>query len=122
MKIKYAALSFLLSVLLFQCTEQKKLTYNIPAEMHGKNKVILLANMDKGSILFKRNCGSCHGIFTNGKKNTPNFSDKQIESYQMMFKLRDPKNHAFSKKLLPEEMEQIAVFLKFVKTDSTSKD
>ena len=90
--------------------------------MHGKNKVILLANMDKGSILFKRNCGGCHGIFTNGKKNIPNFTDKQIESYQMMFKLRDPKNHAFSKKLLPEEMEQIAVFLKFVKTDSTSKD
>ena len=88
--------------------------------MHGENKVILLANMDKGSKLFKTNCGSCHGIFTKGKKNIPNFTDQQIESYKMLYKLRDPKNHAFAKKLIPEEMEQIAVFLKFIKTDSTS--
>lgn len=120
MKIKNLIFSFLLSALLFQCTPSKKLTYNIPAKMHGENKVILLADMDKGSKLFKTNCGSCHGIFTKGKKNIPNFTDQQIESYKMLYKLRDPKNHAFAKKLIPEEMEQIAVFLKFIKTDSTS--
>ena len=122
MKIKYLVLLFLIFFVLMQCTQPKKLTYNIPAKAYGKNKEILLNNIDNGSKLFKRNCGSCHGIFTDGKKGVPNFTDKQIESYQMMYKLRDPKNHAFAKKLIPEEMDQIAIFLKFVKTDSTHID
>lgn len=122
MKIKYTVLCFLLSVMLLQCTQQKKLTYNIPPQISVTNRQLLVANIENGGKLFKRNCGSCHGIFTKGKANVPNFTDKQIESYQLMYKLKDPKNHAFAKNLLPEEMKQISIFLKFVRTDSTSID
>jgi mono/diheme cytochrome c family protein len=121
MKKNYYYTLLLLSILALQCTQSKKIVYNIPTGMHGKNKEIMLANIEQGSILFKRTCSNCHGIFTKGKEDMPNFTDKQIESYQMMYKLRNPKNHAFAKKLIPEEMDQIALFLKYINADATHK-
>ncbi len=95
-----------------QCAVQQKTTYDIPAYLPAERKTELLANLEKGSILFKNNCSGCHGIFTKGKDSIPNFTEKEIVNYMTAYQTNDPKNHAVIKKLLPEELSMIMTFLK----------
>jgi cytochrome c553 len=112
MKIKYFILFLFLVVMLVQCAVQKKTTYDIPSYLPAERKTELLANLEKGSILFKTNCSGCHGIFTKGKDGVPNFTEKEIVNYMTAYQTNDQKNHAVMKKLLPEELSMIMTFLK----------
>lgn len=112
MKIKYFILFLFMSVLLIQCVVQHKTTYDIPDYIPAERKSELLANLEKGSALFKANCSGCHGIFTKGKDGVPNFTEKEIVNYMTAYQTNDVKNHAVLKKLLPEELSMIMTFLK----------
>ncbi len=96
-----------------QCSVQQKTTYDIPSYIPAERKTELLSNLEKGKILFKRNCSGCHGIFTKGKDSIPNFTEKEIVNYLTAYQTNDPKNHAVMKKLLPEELSMIMTFLKY---------
>ena len=100
-----------LAIVLAQCTTQQKIEYSIPANMtevqQGELKVIL----DKGLKLYKPNCSGCHGIFAKGKDGIPNFTAKQLDLYKSRHDLQDPNNHAFAKKILPEDLDAILIFL-----------
>ena len=98
--------------MLLQCSVQQKITYDIPQYLPAERKAELLSNLEKGRILFKTNCSGCHGIFTKGKDNVPNFTEKEIVNYMTAYQTNDQKNHAVIKKLLPEEMSMIMTFLK----------
>lgn len=98
--------------MVIQCSFQQKITYDIPSYLPAERKVELLSNLEKGRILFKRNCSGCHGIFTKGKDSIPNFTEKEIVNYLAAYQTKDPKNHAVMKKLLPEELSMIMTFLK----------
>lgn len=102
----------LVLLMMEQCAVQQKTTYDIPAYLPAERKNELLANLEKGSILFKNNCSGCHGIFTKGKDSIPNFTEKEIVNYMTAYQTNDPKNHAVIKKLLPEELSMIMTFLK----------
>lgn len=101
-----------------QCTSRNKVQYNIPKEFSGERKALLLANLEKGKVLFKRNCSGCHGIFSKGKDSIPNFTNTEIKNYLSAYQSNDPKNHAVIKKLLPEEMSMIMTFLQMRKIES----
>jgi hypothetical protein len=120
--MKRSALYFLVGgMLLFsvvQCTSRNKIQYNIPKEISGERKTMLLANLEKGKVLFKRHCSGCHGIFSKGKDSIPNFTHTEIKNYLSAYQSNDPKNHAVIKKLLPEEMSMIMTFLQMRKIDS----
>ncbi len=113
MKIKYLLISLFLIVAVIQCSVQQKTTYDIPKYLSAERKDEFLSNLEKGRILFKTNCSSCHGIFTKGKDSIPNFSEKEIVNYMTAYQTNDTKNHAVIKKLLPEELSMIMTFLKY---------
>lgn len=118
MKYRYLIASFILTVTVVQCAVSKKVSYNIPSYFSGDRKVELMANLEKGRILFKENCSGCHGIFTKGKDGMPNFTNQEIKNYLTAYQTNDQKNHAVMKKLLPEEMSMILTFLQMRKIDS----
>lgn len=99
-------------VIAIQCSVQQKTTYDLPAYLPPERKSELLANLEKGRILFKENCSGCHGIFTKGKDSIPNFTEKEIVNYMTAYQTNDKKNHAVMKKLLPEELSMIMTFLR----------
>ena len=112
MKIKYFIFLLFIIVTVIQCSVQQKTTYDIPSYLPDERKTELLSNLEKGKILFKKNCSGCHGIFSKGKDSIPNFTEKEIVNYLTAYQTNDPKNHAVMKKLLPEELSMIMTFLK----------
>jgi len=118
MKRKYIIAGLILVVTAVQCNNNKKITYNIPSYYKEEQRTQLMANLEKGKLLFKEHCASCHGIFTKGKDSMPNFTNKEIKNYMTAYQTNDKKNHAVIKKLLPEEMSMILTFLQLRKIDS----
>jgi len=112
MKTRHLVITLIIVVSLVQCAVEKKTTYDIPSYMPPERKTELLANLEKGKELFKRNCSGCHGIFKKGKDSIPNFTDKEIVNYMSAYQTNDVKNHAVLKQLLPEELSMIMTFLK----------
>lgn len=114
-------LFFLLPVfsclLLTQCTSHK-VEYAFPEEaktLPGYPE--LMEHLEAGKKLYKAYCTGCHGVFTKGKKEIPNFSRIQLDNYNSNFMKKDPKNHAVAKKLSQDQMGDIILFLTFIKKD-----
>jgi len=120
MKYKYLFLIILLSILFPQCAKHNKVTCNIPPNFPEERKAQLIDIFNKGKKLYKANCSECHGIFTQGKDQVPNFTNTQLDNYSARFLRRDPKNHAVVMQMSPEQMNEILTFLKFKKIDTTA--
>lgn len=106
-----------ISYLLMQCHTQKKVAYNVDMEALKKINPELESQINEGMLLYKKNCTSCHGIFTDGKKGIPNFSKEQLDDYRANFVKKDKKNHAFAKNVTQEEIDKILLFLSLRKRD-----
>jgi len=115
MKTKYFVFSVTMVFILAQCATQKKIEYDIPENLAEESKAELMVRLEKGVKLYKLNCTQCHGIFTKGKDNIPNFTDTQLDVYKKMYKVRDPKNHAFVAKMPLADLDAIMKFLQLRK-------
>jgi len=109
------------AITLFQCSSSKKIEYNIPSYFKGERRTELMANLERGRILYKNNCSECHGIYGKGKEGVPNFTRNEIQNYMTAYQTNDMKNHAVMKKLLPEEMSMIVNFLQMRKLEGNSE-
>jgi cytochrome c553 len=105
----------LFSLLLAMCTTRKKVEYNIPADVSDGNRAIFVERFEKGKILFKSNCTECHGIYSRGKDNVPNFTKQQIDNYTAMT-LANPREHSVLKKISREQLDYILTFLRLRRT------
>lgn len=105
------------SLFLVQCHTQKKVAYNVDMDALKKVNPELEAQINEGMLLYKKNCTSCHGIFTDGKKGIPNFSKEQLDGYRANFVKKDKKNHAFAKDMTQLDIDKILLFLSLRKRD-----
>ena len=103
------------AVLFLQCATRNKITYNIPAGLSEAKRKELLEQCKKGKELYKANCSECHGIFTGGKDKVPNFTSTQIDNYSAKFLRHDPKSHAVTRKMSPEQLNEVLMFLRYRK-------
>ena len=115
MKIKHFSFSLFLVLLLMQCAVEKKTTYDMPIGLTEDRKKELARNLEKGKLLYKANCSSCHGIYAKGKDGIPNFTEQEILNYMTAYQTNDKKNHAVMNELLPEELAMIMTFLRLRK-------
>lgn len=95
-----------------------KVEYAFPEDakkMQGYDE--LVSHLEAGKKLYKAHCTSCHGVFTKGKKDIPNFSRVQLDNYNSNFLKKDPKNHAVAAKLSKDQMNDIIIFLTFIKKE-----
>lgn len=114
MKIIYTILGlFLLSMLSHRCVTQKKTSYDIPDHVTKENRDKFIEKCEKGKILYKIHCASCHGIYTKGKDSIPNFTKTQIDSYNAAALIGiDQRNHAVAKKMSSDQIDQVITFLR----------
>ena len=98
-----------------QCAQQKKTAYIIPEEYTAQTRINMEKALIAGQKLYKIHCSGCHGIFTDGRDSIPNFSKTQIEAYKSSALLDDPKNHAVTQKIRPDDLDLILQFLAFRK-------
>jgi mono/diheme cytochrome c family protein len=103
-------------ILLTQCATRNKVTYNIPDNCPEERRKELIALFKKGEVLYKANCSDCHGIFTKGKDNIPNFTNQQLDNYSTRFIRGDVKNHAVVRNMSPEQLNNVLLFLRYKKT------
>jgi len=111
MKKTGIALLLILSFCVIQCKTQK-MEYNLPEPMSAETRAAYMERLDKGKILYKQNCSACHGIFTKGKDNIPNFTKEQLINYRTaVLMANDKKNHAVATKMSPQQLDYIISFL-----------
>lgn len=115
MKYRGALLIILTGVLFLQCAREK-VTYDIPASFPEARRNEIIPLFYKGEELYKANCSECHGIFTKGKDDVPNFTTTQLDNYSARFIKGDLKNHAVAKQMSPEQLNNVLLFLRFKKT------
>ncbi len=111
--IKRIALAIAAAPLLLQCATGNRISYNIPENYPETRRVQLKEMCDKGRELYKLHCSQCHGIFTKGKDQVPNFTNTQIDNYSVKFLRRDPQNHAVAMHMNPEQLNQVLTFLTY---------
>jgi hypothetical protein len=99
----------------------KKVEPNFPPGVTPAHLKVMQKMWGDGEQLYKSNCASCHGIFTKGKQEVPNFSTVQIDQYASRFLLRDPKNHAVMRQMSQPDFDKIIFFLKYIKSDKPKK-
>ena len=119
MRYKHLSLVVVGSMLFLQCANKVKVAYTIPEDYPEARKKQLAEILEKGQKLYKVNCSDCHGIFTKGKDNVPNFTTTQLDNYSSRFLRRDPKNHAVFTNMSQDQLNQVLTFLRFKKTKKT---
>ncbi len=116
MKYRGALLIILACILFFQCATRSKVTYDIPPNYPEERKKEIIALFNKGKELYKANCSECHGIFTKGKDNMPDFTTTQLDNYSTRYIKGDLKNHAVARQMSPEQLNNVLLFLRYKKT------
>lgn len=116
MKKLLTIFSLLVVAMLCYCTAQKAVEYDIPEHVAQQTRTALIERAEKGKVLYRLHCSSCHGIFTKGKDSIPNFTGIQIDNYHTTALIGiDPRNHAVAKKMSPEQVDYIVTFLRIRK-------
>jgi len=114
---KSFAICVLSVMILFACTT-RKVEYAFPDDAKAlPGYPELMEHLEAGKKLYKAHCTGCHGVFTKGKKGIPNFSRVQLDNYNSNFIKKDPKNHAVAQKLSKDQLNDIIIFLTFVKKE-----
>jgi mono/diheme cytochrome c family protein len=98
-----------------RCGVQKS-AYVIGEDVPVEVRTLLIERAEKGKILYRAHCTSCHGIFQKGKDGIPDFTKQQIDSYHAAA-LRGLNGHGVLKKISMEQLDYIITFLRIRKVN-----
>jgi len=115
---KYFILAiFSLTLFLTQNCKVKNYTPTFQFEQ-GISEADSLDLQEAGEIgfeLYKKYCGGCHGITHKGIKSIPNFTDEQMEDYNLRWQMGQGSTHAELEDLSDHQLNNILVFLQYRK-------
>lgn len=103
--------------ILWSCSSQDKLAYELPQAMLPDVKMEYAKMCDKGKTLYELNCAKCHSTLTSSENIIPDFSQEQLEGYSM----RESAEHstAMPENLVSEEdLVLIKIFLSYKKKNN----
>jgi mono/diheme cytochrome c family protein len=112
MRKTYVFLLLAAGYFLADCGTHRKIKYNIPEDIQGKDREALMKSLEEGRKLYEMHCSGCHGIFTKGKDGMPDFTNSQIDTYTAWAIKKDPKNHAVAAHMDSEQLHEVFMFLK----------
>lgn len=95
------------------CVARQHIAYNIPPEISTGGQKKFVAKLNKGMKLYRHHCDGCHGIFSDGSNDIPNFSKQQLDRYAAQYVTNDPQNHAFAENISPDQLDEILSFLMY---------
>lgn len=121
-----SSLLFFISILVMvQCKNQKEIIeYNIPFTLDTLGRKYIMYELETGKALYKDHCSKCHGIFNKAREGVPDFSVVEINSlFEARLNLaifRDPISHNITRRMLPEEVNQIMGFIERYRRKKTN--
>lgn len=68
-----------------------------------------------GYELYQQYCGPCHGITHKGQKSIPNFTDEQLEDYNLRWQMGEGNTHGDLDQLSDNQLDNILLFLQYRK-------
>jgi len=101
----------LAAFLVSNCHQPKKLEFEKPVGAPPEVMKLYEEQFRKGKALYKAYCAECHGIYTDGKQDMPNFTDSQIHVYSVQVLSRSDK-HEILKKMSTEQFNYVLNFLR----------
>ena len=112
------AIPLLILLMVFSnCRSTRNIEYEIFEGLREEDKAFIIASVESGKDLFKIHCSDCHGIFSRGSDDATNFSREALHDYKQSFLAQDEENHAVIDQLTEGEMQNILLFLTFLKRD-----
>jgi hypothetical protein len=102
-------------ITLIECTSQRRIDYELPAQISDENKKVFIKQFDEGKALYAMSCGKCHNTTVHRKEIVPDFSAQQLEKYNMKFRNPQHMNTLRDKNVSPEDLQQIFFYLKYKK-------
>lgn len=119
MKKKYC-LTFLvllaISLILTYCAPPK-ITYNIPETASPSDKERMIAELEKGRILYNMNCSKCHTV----KKIIPDFTREQLMDYNIRASNPTHIKNLGREALRQEDLDRVLGFLLYKKKNVEKK-
>lgn len=108
----------LLTTLIVACKTQQRVDYKYLERLNPETRDQLYVRLERGKEMYKKHCSVCHGIFTGGKAEVPNFSETEVEQYKIRSAMKDTTNHAVAANLTQDNLDEIFMFLRYVKTNA----
>ena len=103
--------------LLVNCRSTKEVEYDIYQGLKPEDQAYIMSMLEPGAELYKASCSECHGVFGRGKSGVTDFSEEQLHGYKNAFIRGDVENHAVADRLTAHELDQILMFLMFLKRE-----
>lgn len=115
---KYLVIFFFASIL-FLTQNCKVKEYQPEFQLYGgmteADSLDLLEAGEIGFHLYKQYCGSCHGITHKGQSTIPNFTNEQLEDYNLRWQMEQGKTHGKLDELSDNQLNNILIFLQYRK-------
>ncbi|MBK7854756.1 MAG: c-type cytochrome [Bacteroidetes bacterium] len=115
---KRLILFLLIAIAVVTCKTQQRVDYKYLERLNPETRNQLYVRLERGKEMYKNHCSSCHGIFTGGKEGMPNFSEQEVEEYKIKAAMKDSTNHAVAASLTQDNLAEIFMFLRYVKTNA----
>ncbi|MEN9522031.1 MAG: hypothetical protein RL065_408 [Bacteroidota bacterium] len=109
-----------LSIIVIGCFHPK-IKPAFPEDISDKRRNEYTIKFNDGKEIYKANCSVCHGLFHKGKLNVTNFSKQQLNAYTAQLSMQDSTNHSAAKKLSENELNNLLIFLHYLRRDNDTK-
>jgi cytochrome c553 len=95
-----------------QSTHQP-MVYKIPESLDENVKIEYTKFLDTGQKLYNLYCAKCHGESGEGGKGVPNFTKKELETYQARTAITEGVNKmpSFKEKISEQDLQKVIMFL-----------
>lgn len=84
-------------------------------KISAQDSAYYISEGNEGFKHYKQFCGSCHGITHNGKPAIPDFTNEQLEDYNLRWQMNQGSNHVELDELSDNQLNQILIFLQYHK-------
>ncbi len=103
------------ALLLWACSAQKEVWYELPAEMLPHVKEEYTKRCDKGKVLYDVNCARCHNTKVGRKVIIPDFKPEQLTGYTLRVANALHETNMPDSMVTEEELGIIMTFLNYKK-------
>lgn len=111
------SIKYILCAFLWICISchKNKVSYPLPENISRQNKKLMTEYFNRGRDLYKINCAKCHGIYSKGNDQSPDFTQFQLDTYKSKANMQGTETHLFAEKISYNDLEAILHFLTYKK-------
>lgn len=113
--MKYIFTAFITSAVLWGCSGPKEILYNYPPYLKENQREEFVRTFEKGYVLYEVHCAKCHSKFEGKYELIPDFTQQQLDVYNVRTGLAKHEETLSSRNIPEEELELVMTFLEIKK-------